>query len=57
MGRMDESMQMVAICQDFGWTYEEYIAQPAYFIQLIKQKMIIDAKERELEAKRHKYGN
>jgi hypothetical protein len=52
MGRMDGEMQIVAICQEFGWTYQDYHSQPAYFIQLIKEKMVRDAKRAELNNKK-----
>jgi hypothetical protein len=52
MGRMDEMMQMVAICQEYKWTYQEYMSQPSYFIQLVKAKMVRDNKEQELASKK-----
>lgn len=36
-------MQMVAICEAFGWTYQEFMQQPTFFIELIREKMRIDA--------------
>jgi hypothetical protein len=36
-------MQTVAICKEFGWTYEEYMNQPLPFIQRIKEMMSIDS--------------
>lgn len=51
MGRMDSLMQMAAICEAYGWTFEEYHSQPAYFIDLIKRKMDMDNKRRSLETK------
>lgn len=56
MGRMDELMQTVAICQEFKWTYQEYLMQPSWFVILIKEKMIRDAKAQELASKHSKYG-
>lgn len=47
-------MQMVVICENFGWTFEEYNNQPDYFIELIKQKMRIDAQRSENELKKNK---
>jgi hypothetical protein len=52
MGRMDAHMQMVAICQEFGWTYDEYMNQPNFFLILVKEKLLRDNKERELELKK-----
>ena len=56
MGRSDQLMQMVAICQEFGWTYDEYQNQPTFFLTLIREKMIRDNKERELELRKAKRG-
>ena len=56
MSRMDNLMQMVAICEKFGWTYEEYQSQPFYFITVIKRKMAIDQKRQELNQKQIKHG-
>lgn len=56
MGRMDASMLMVAICQEFHWTYDEYMSQPNYFLALIKEKLIRDRKEEELAAKQAHRG-
>lgn len=56
MGRMDASMQMVAICQEFGWTYEEYVSQPAWFLTLIREKLVRDRKEQELALKSSRRG-
>lgn len=56
MGKMDASMQMVAICQEFGWTYEEYMSQPAHFLTLIREKMVRDNKEQERRTKQLKRG-
>jgi hypothetical protein len=53
---MDELMQVVAICEQYGWTYQEYEQQPAFFITLIKERMRIDTKAQELEAKRQYRG-
>jgi len=38
-------MQVVAICQELGWTYEEYQNQPEWFVDLLKDKLDIDAEE------------
>ena len=56
MGRMDRPMQMVAIMQEFGWTYDQYMATPNYVITLIMEKMKRDRKEQELAAKRARHG-
>jgi len=51
MGKMDELMQMVAICHEFKWTYQQYVNQPTWFIELIKAKMVRDNKAQELALK------
>ena len=38
-------MQMVVICENFGWTKAEYLDQPLEFISLIKERMKIDAQQ------------
>ena len=37
-------MEMVSICQEMGWTYQEYIGQPMWFINLLKDKLQIDSR-------------
>lgn len=56
MGRMNPSMQMVAIMQEFGWTFEEYMNTPSFVLTFIREKMMRDQKERELAAKRANHG-
>lgn len=53
---MNGPMQMIAICQEFGWTYEEYQSQPDWFLRLIREKMIRDNKEQQLRQKQHNRG-
>lgn len=33
---------IVIICKEYGWTYWEYMSQPAWFVELTKTKLIID---------------
>jgi hypothetical protein len=40
-------MQVVVICEMFGWTYDEYLSQPIEFLELIREKMKIDAQKAE----------
>jgi len=56
MGRADRLMQMVTICQEFGWTYQEYMEQPDYFIALMRGKLVRDNKAQERAAKRMRHG-
>jgi len=36
-------MQMVSICQEMGWTYQEYMKQPVWFVNLLMDKLGIDS--------------
>jgi len=36
-------MQIVSICQEMGWTYQEYMEQPRWFIDLLRDKLQIDS--------------
>ena len=56
MGRMDRSMQMIAIMQEFGWTYEEYVNTPNWVITLIQEKIKRDNKRSEMAAKQSNRG-
>lgn len=38
-------MIIVAVCELYGWDYHTYMAQPFWFIQLILEKMRIDAEK------------
>ena len=49
-------MQIIAIMQEFGWSYEDYMNTPSYLIELIPEKMKRDRKRQELEAKRPQRG-
>jgi len=52
MGRMDKPMQMIAIMQEFGWSYQEYTNTPTYVISLITEKMKRDRKRQEIANKK-----
>lgn len=56
MGRMTKPMQTVAIMQEFGWSWEDYQNTPNYILTLATEKLRIDQKTRELEAKRTNIG-
>jgi hypothetical protein len=38
-------MQMVQICEIFGWDYQTYINQPQWFIDLVKDKLKKDSEK------------
>lgn len=42
-GEVPEAMVIAAICERFGWTYEEYHGQPSWFLEMIKLKLRLDA--------------
>jgi hypothetical protein len=56
MGKVNEHMLIVTICQEFKWTYNEYMDQPLWFLTLIREKMMRDNKEQEMAQKRINYG-
>lgn len=44
-------MMMVAVCQEFGWTYDEYLDTPSWFLDLVKAKLQIDNRNLERRIK------
>jgi len=42
-------MIIAEVCLQYGWTYEEYLDQPIWFIDLIVRRMEIDAKKQKAE--------
>ena len=49
-------MLMVTILEQTGWTYEQYQDTPAYVLELIREKMVRDNKERELQSRKLRHG-
>lgn len=45
-------MLIVTICEMYGWTWDEYHNQPSFFIEAVREKIVRDNKEREMEAKK-----
>ncbi len=43
---VDERISIINICREMHWTYQEYLAQPYWFIQLV---LPIANKEAEVE--------
>ena len=35
-------MAIVSICEQHNWTYQEYLSQPHWFLEILKFKKIID---------------
>lgn len=52
MGRLNTDMQKIAVMQEMGWSYQDYMDAPAYFITLIIEKLKRDRKNQEMAAKR-----
>lgn len=47
-------MIAVVICEKMGWRYEDYLSQPNWFVELLIEKIRIDAKkEKEANRKRN----
>lgn len=43
-------MAIVVLCQRMGWDYWTYLSQPTWFVDLLMEKMNIDAKkEKDME--------
>jgi len=40
-------MLMIEVCQLFHWDYYTYLSQPVWFIDMILEKMRIDAKKQQ----------
>lgn len=38
-------MHIAVICQEMKWTYDEYMSQPTWFIEMIAAKMNEDGKQ------------
>lgn len=48
---MPEEMLIIEICEKFGWDYHRFLDQPAWFIELIVEKMKAEARERKRREK------
>lgn len=47
-------MFVVEVCKMFGWTYDEYLDQPTFFLELISEKYRIDAANQANEMRKAK---
>lgn len=50
-GELPEEMLIIEICEKFGWDYYQFLDQPAWFIELIVEKMKAEARERKRKEK------
>lgn len=41
---MREDLIVLEICREYGWTYNEFMAQPLWFTELAIEKLTIDNK-------------
>lgn len=48
-------MLIVVICEKYGWDYHTYMSQPEWFLSLIHQRMLLDAKKEKHEASKAKH--
>jgi len=46
-------MLVVSICQEMGWTYFDYMIQPAWFLTLLRDKIVLDSEARRKETKNY----
>jgi hypothetical protein len=44
---------MLEICERMGWTYDEYMDQPAWLLDLLVHKMEIEAKKEKSLTNKH----
>jgi len=47
LGEVPEEVIMVQLCREMKWTYQEFMNQPAWFIDLLLE--VINMEEREKE--------
>lgn len=48
-------MKIVSICQEMGWTFDEYMKQPNWFLNMLKDKLKIDTEKVGKEYERLKF--
>jgi len=44
-GSLPEEILIAEICEKFGWTFQEYLEQPAWFVELIVEKIKAEGEE------------
>ena len=51
-------MLIVTVCEKYGWDYNQYMAQPSWFLDLVALKMRLDNEEakRDINRSNKKYG-
>ena len=48
-------MEAVSICQEMGWTYDEYVNNPTWFLELLKSKYLWDSERMKKESDRVRF--
>lgn len=43
MDKLDDTMFMIDVCERFGYTYNEYLDLPVWFVELLREKARIDS--------------
>ena len=52
-GQVDERFNILNMCKDFGWTYEQYLHRPLWFDPIYEIKIKAEAKAQEVQNKSH----
>jgi len=50
-GKLDEEVLIVNICREMKWTYQEFLEQPAWFVELLVEIINLEEKEKERRIK------
>ncbi len=45
LSRLTPEMEIVSICQEMKWSYQTYVSQPEWFLDLLKAKLSCDSNE------------
>jgi hypothetical protein len=54
-GRVPEELGAIEVCKYMGgWTWDDYLAQPAWLVDLVRGKMNLDAEYERFRAKQSK---
>lgn len=54
---LPEEFGIIEICKAMGWTYDEYMSQPDWFIQAIILKMTVESDYKRIKTKQAKIRN
>lgn len=52
MASLDEELIIAEICKYMGWDYHTYMAQPEWFIEIIRLKKNIEAEHSNRESRK-----